>query len=89
MLVLSRKLNEKIVIDDQIEITVVGIENGKVQLGIEAPKEIEIMRKELLEDVKEENKEAAKNNKLLDQLNNLKFDLYIYCYFKQKIIKYV
>jgi len=75
MLVLSRKLNEKIVIDDQIEITVVGIENGKVQLGIEAPKEIEIMRKELLEDVKEENKEAAKNNKLLDQLNNLKFDL--------------
>ena len=75
MLVLSRKLNEKIVIDDQIEITVVGIENGKVQLGIEAPKEIEIMRKELLEDVKEENKEAAKNNKLLDQLNNLEFDL--------------
>ena len=75
MLVLSRKLNEKIVIDDQIEITVVGIENGKVQLGIEAPKEIEIMRKELLEDVKEENKEAVKNKKLLDQLNKIKFDL--------------
>jgi carbon storage regulator len=75
MLVLSRKLNEKIVIDDQIEITVVGIENGKVQLGIEAPKEIEIMRKELLEDVKEENQKAAENKKLLDQLNNIKFDL--------------
>ena len=75
MLVLSRKLNEKIIIDDQIEITVVGIENGKVQLGIEAPKEIEIMRKELLEDVKEENQKAVKNTKLLDQLNNIKFDL--------------
>ena len=75
MLVLSRKLNEKIVIDDQIEITVVGIENGKVQLGIEAPKKIEILRKELLEEVKEENKEAAKNQKLLDQLNNIKFRL--------------
>ncbi|MFN2340091.1 MAG: carbon storage regulator CsrA [Halanaerobium sp.] len=75
MLVLSRKLNEKIIIDDQIEITVVGIENGKVQLGIEAPKEIEIMRKELLEDVKEENQKAVKNKKLLDQLNNIKFDL--------------
>lgn len=75
MLVLSRKLNEKIIIDDQIEVTVVGIENGKVQLGIEAPKEIEIMRKELLEDVKEENKEAVKNKKLLDQLNKIKFDL--------------
>lgn len=75
MLVLSRKLNEKIVIDDQIEITVVGIENGKVQLGIEAPKKIEILRKELLEEVKEENKEAVKNQKLLDQLNNIKFRL--------------
>ncbi|MEC9490822.1 MAG: carbon storage regulator CsrA [Halanaerobiales bacterium] len=75
MLVLSRKLNEKIIIDDQIEITVVGIENGKVQLGIEAPKEIEIMRKELLEDVKEENQKAVKNKKLLDQLNNIKFNL--------------
>ncbi|TDO94443.1 carbon storage regulator CsrA [Halanaerobium saccharolyticum] len=75
MLVLSRKLNEKIIIDDQIEITVVGIENGKVQLGIEAPKEIEIMRKELLEDVKKENQKAVKNKKLLDQLNNIKFNL--------------
>jgi len=75
MLVLSRKLNEKIVIDDQIEITVVGIENGKVQLGIDAPRNIEIMRKELLEDVKEENQEAVKNKKLLDQLNDIKFDI--------------
>jgi len=75
MLVLSRKLNEKIIIDDQIEITVVGIENGKVQLGVEAPKEIEIMRKELLEDVKEENQKAVKNKKLLEQLNNIKFNL--------------
>ena len=75
MLILSRKLNEKIIIDDRIEVTVVGIENGKVQLGIEAPKEIEIMRKELLEDVKEENQKAVKNKKLLDELNNIKFDL--------------
>jgi carbon storage regulator len=73
MLVLSRKLNEKIVIDDQIEITIVGIENGKIQLGIDAPKNIEILRKELLDDVKEENKEAVKNKKLLDQLNDIEF----------------
>lgn len=75
MLVLSRKLNEKIIIDEEIELTVVGIENGKVQLGIEAPKEIEIMRKELLEDVKEENREAVKNKKLLEKLNELKFKI--------------
>ncbi|ADO76686.1 carbon storage regulator CsrA [Halanaerobium praevalens] len=73
MLVLSRKLNEKIVIDDQIELTVVGIENGKVQLGIDAPRSIEILRKELIEDVKEENKKAVKNKKLLEELNNIKF----------------
>lgn len=73
MLVLSRKLNEKIIIDEEIEITVVGIENGKVQLGIEAPKEIEIMRKELLEDVKEENKKAVRNKKFLQKLNEIKF----------------
>lgn len=73
MLVLSRKLNEKIVIDDQIELTVVGIENGKVQLGIEAPRSIEILRKELIEDVKEENKKAVQNKKLLEELNNIKF----------------
>jgi carbon storage regulator len=53
----------------------VGIENGKVQLGIEAPQEIEIMRKELLEDVKEENKKAVKNKKLLEELNKIKFEL--------------
>lgn len=73
MLVLSRKLNEKIVIDDQIELTVVGIENGKVQLGIDAPRNIEILRKELIEDVKNENKKAVQNKKLLEELNNIKF----------------
>jgi carbon storage regulator len=51
----------------------VGIENGKIQLGIDAPKNIEILRKELLDDVKEENKEAVKNKKLLDQLNDIEF----------------
>ncbi|SFM01390.1 carbon storage regulator CsrA [Halanaerobium salsuginis] len=74
MLVLSRKLNEKIVIDENIEITIVGIENGKVQLGIEAPRQIEIMRKELLDDVKEENIAAVENKKLIEKLDKIKFN---------------
>lgn len=74
MLVLSRKLNEKIVIDENIEITIVGIENGKVQLGIDAPRQIEIMRKELLDDVKEENIAAVENKKLIEKLDKIKFN---------------
>jgi carbon storage regulator len=48
MLVLSRKLGEKIFINDNICITVVDIDRGKIRLGIEAPREIPIFRKELL-----------------------------------------
>ena len=49
MLVLTRKLDESIVIDGGIKITVVEIRGGRVRLGIEAPKEIPIKREELVE----------------------------------------
>jgi carbon storage regulator len=48
MLVLSRKLGEKIYISENICITVVDIDRGKIRLGIEAPREVPIFRKELL-----------------------------------------
>jgi carbon storage regulator len=48
MLVLSRKLGEKIHIGDNICITVVDIDRGKVRLGIEAPRNIPVYRQELL-----------------------------------------
>jgi carbon storage regulator len=48
MLVLSRKLNESIVVGDHIRITVVGIRGNHVRLGIEAPGDVSIMREELL-----------------------------------------
>jgi carbon storage regulator len=48
MLVLSRKVNEKIVIDGGIVITVVKIEGGQVRLGIEAPSDVKVYREELL-----------------------------------------
>lgn len=47
MLVLSRKVGEKIVIEPGIELTVVDIRGGKVRLGIAAPKDISIRRSEL------------------------------------------
>lgn len=56
MLVLSRRLNEQIIISDDITITVVSIHNGAVQLGIEAPKDVNIRREEITgEDQKDRN----------------------------------
>ena len=49
MLILSRKLGERIVIDDRIVLTVVEIGRGKVRLGIEAPQDVKVMREELVE----------------------------------------
>jgi carbon storage regulator CsrA len=62
MLVLARKLDEAIVIGDDINIRVISIEKGVVKLGIDAPKNVSIMRNELLEDVKDANIAAAKED---------------------------
>ena len=50
MLVLSRKIGEKIVIADNIVLTVISVDRGKVRVGIEAPKEVKVFRSELLDD---------------------------------------
>jgi carbon storage regulator len=59
MLVLSRQRDETIMIGDDIEITVVDIRGDKVRLGVNAPKEISVHRKEVYEAIKKENKAAA------------------------------
>ena len=60
MLVLARKLDESIVVNDNIIIKVISVEKGVVKLGIDAPREISIIRNELLEDVKDSNIAASK-----------------------------
>ena len=59
MLVLSRKFNESIVIDGHIKITIVEICGNRIRLGIEAPREVGIMREELLEAPADEMMAAA------------------------------
>lgn len=66
MLVLARKEDESIHIGDNIIIKVVSIDNGIVKLGIEAPKEISILRDELIQEVTQSNKEASKKVDALD-----------------------
>ena len=60
MLVLARKLDESIVVNENITIKVISVEKGVVKLGIDAPREISIIRSELLEDVKDANIAASK-----------------------------
>ncbi len=73
VLVLARKLDESIVIGDNIIVKVVSVENGVVKLGIDTPQEISIMRSELLEQVKEQNMSAAGKTdlKVLTELSKI------------------
>ena len=59
MLVLSRKTNESIIIDGNITVSVLRVDNDNVRLGIEAPLEIPVLRKEIYEEIKTNNELAA------------------------------
>ena len=67
MLVLSRQRDETIMIGDEIEITVVDIRGDKVRLGINAPRHVDVHRKEVYEAIKHENAEASQVQ--IDDLN--------------------
>ena len=59
MLVLSRQRDESIIIGDNVVITVVDVRGEKVKLGIDAPKEISVHRREVYEAIQRENRQAA------------------------------
>lgn len=59
MLVLSRKLGGKILIGDNITITVVDIDRGKIRIGIEAPRDVVILRAELASKYLDQQSEAS------------------------------
>ena len=59
MLILSRKIGESIMIDDRIEVKVLEIIDGKIKIGIEAPKDVTVHRKEVYDEIRNENKKAS------------------------------
>lgn len=71
MLVLSRKINESIMINGEIEVKIISVEEGRVRLGIVAPKKHEIHRMEVFEKIQQENKSAASSAKSLESLKDL------------------
>ena len=64
MLALSRKKQEALVINNNIEITILDLKGDQVKLGISAPKEVSVYRKEVYLQIQEANKEAMNANDL-------------------------
>ena len=72
MLVLSRKEEESIIINDNIEIKIIGVKQEQVKIGIIAPKDVKIFRKEIYEEIQSANIAAASST---DKIAGLKQNL--------------
>lgn len=68
MLVLKRKTGEAIQIGDDIELTILAIEGDQIKIGIKAPRQVDIHRKEVYLSLQEENTEASRSTGLIGQL---------------------
>ncbi|MEA4889106.1 MAG: carbon storage regulator CsrA [Clostridiaceae bacterium] len=62
MLVLTRRRNESIILDHSIKITILEIDSDRIRIGIDAPHNMKIMRAELLDEIKNANREAIRTD---------------------------
>lgn len=69
MLILSRKIDEKIKIGNDITITLIEVRGDQVKIGVEAPRNVKVYRQEVFEAIQSENKEAAANSETLKALS--------------------
>ncbi len=71
MLVLARKTNQSIIINNSIEVIVIDIKGDQIKLGINAPRDIKIYRKEVYEEIEKQNKAAISEQINLNALDGL------------------
>lgn len=71
MLVLTRKLNESIMVGDEVKITIVDVKGDQVKLGITAPRQIAVHREEVYREIQKENQQAALSKPSLENLEKL------------------
>lgn len=71
MLILSRKVDEKIKIGNDISIQIISVSGDQVKIGVDAPKSVKVFRQEVFDDIQKQNKEAAAGSVTLDALANL------------------
>lgn len=71
MLILSRKINEKIIIGNEISVTIIEIRGDQVKIGVEAPKTVKVFRQEVYDAIQNENKAAATSQLNLEGLSGL------------------
>jgi len=69
MLILSRKVNEKVVINDDITISIIEIRGDQVRVGIDAPKKIKVFRQEVYDAIKAENKAASESASVIPHVD--------------------
>lgn len=68
MLILSRKKEESLMVNGNIEIKILEVLNGSVKLGIVAPKDVQVHRKEVFDKIRTENKESARTVKSIKSI---------------------
>lgn len=69
MLILSRKVNEKVVIGDNISVSIIEIRGDQVRIGIDAPKKVKVFRQEVFDAILEQNKAASKSVPVIPQVD--------------------
>ncbi|MCI1209328.1 MAG: carbon storage regulator CsrA [Treponema sp.] len=71
MLILSRKIDQKIRIGENITLTIIEIRGDQVKIGVEAPKEVKVFRQEVYTAIQNENRQAARTDGSLDALSKI------------------
>ena len=69
MLILSRKINEKIMIGEDISVSIIEIRGDQVRLGVDAPREVKVYRQEVFDAIRAENRAAAESAAVFPELD--------------------